>query len=88
MQPKRAEEFTGPWDQPPRECAPARLADPATDAGASPALLLRDHLAQRLAAPDIAFDEPKLPMAARLGVIFGLGSACWLSVWFAAALLL
>lgn len=84
MQPKRAEEFVGPWSEP--APAPARLADGDMAAGASPALLLREQLAQRLATPTgdvLAFEEPRLPVAARVVVIAGLASACWAAIWFA-----
>ena len=87
MQPKRAEEFTGPWVEPqPREPIAARPADGAAEATPSPALLLREQLAQRLAmagADTAVMEEPRLPMPVRIAVITGLALTCWAVVGLA-----
>lgn len=67
-------------------------------AAASPALALREHLAARLEELTLtstddaaALAEPsveKLPVPARLAVIFGASAALWLAIYLASAALL
>ncbi len=85
MQPKRAEEFTGPWAEQPVAEPAAKVADGSAAAAPSPALLLREQLAQRIAGSAVVWEEPKLPVSLRIVVIAALASSCWAAIWLVVA---
>lgn len=97
MQAQRANTTTAPWIEPTEPTRPApQLAGSHMAGATSPALLLRDELAARLArlaelemqGSGVAAREPKWPMPARLAFIVGFSVACWSAIGVAVAQLI